>query len=284
MRSTATLLANPFEGISQHLSHSQVSMFDKCQLAWWLKYVKGIQKPPTVHMLLGQSYHAALAHNFNQKTVTGVDLPVKDVIQRFHSTFEQAVREGRVAPVSGNDYDSYRDPVAKLLAHYYREYVKDRMEPLLVEHELTIPVPGIDRQFVGIIDLQMSDGRMIDFKISSRKWQDSEITENRQATAYAMLYGIDIDFEFHIGLRGLKNPAIQILRMRRTQDDVDAYIRHLQGVVAKMKELEADNTDPVPYTGFCSEKMCQYYQECRDWNYGREIETEPAWAEVTEAA
>lgn len=268
MRSTATPLENPFAAVAQHLSHSQVSMFDKCQLAWWLKYVKGILKPPTVHMLLGQSYHAALAHNFNQKRLTGVDLPVKQVIQRFHSSFEQAVAEGRVAPVPGDDYDSYREPVAKLLAHYYEQYVKDKIEPLLVEHELTIPVPGINRQFVGIIDLQLSDGRMIDFKISSRRWQDSEITENSQASAYAMLYGIDIDFEFHIGLRGLKSPTVQILPMRRTQDDVDNYVRHLHDVVAVMKELESGNTDPTNHTGFCSEKTCQYYQECRDWKYG----------------
>jgi CRISPR/Cas system-associated exonuclease Cas4 (RecB family) len=268
MRSTTPVLENPFAAVAQHLSHSQVNMFDKCQLQWFLKYVKGIQKPPTVHMLLGQAYHAALAHNFNQKTVTGADLPVKDILQCFHSTFEQAIREGRVAPVPNKDFDSYRDPVAKLLTHYYEEYVKDKMEPLLVEHELTIAVPGIERQFVGIIDLQMSDGRMIDFKISSRKWQDSERTENMQATAYAMLYGIEVDFEFHIGLRANKNPAIQILRMRRAQDDVDNYIRHLQDVVAKMKDLEEDNTDPVPYTGFCSEKTCQYWQECRDWRCG----------------
>jgi len=267
MRSTVS--GNPFAGVANHISHSQVSNFDKCELQWWLKYVKGIQKPPTVYMLLGQCYHKALALNFEQKLLTGVDLPVDDVLERFSSAFDTAVSDGSINGVAGQNFEALKEPVSRLLAHYYHEYVREKMEPVLVEQELSVSVPGVDRQFVGVIDLQLSDGRMIDFKISSRKWQNSEVSENKQATAYAMLYGIDIDFEFHIGLRGNKIPAVQVLKMRRTQQDVDDYIRYLQGIVARMKGLESGDSAPVAYTGFCSEKICQYYQECRDWKYGR---------------
>ena len=87
--------SRPFAGIGQHISHSQVGLFDKCQLSWFVKYIKGITKPPTVPMLLGQCYHEALAHNFNHKLITGVDLPVEDVIRAYNIAFQQSVGNGR---------------------------------------------------------------------------------------------------------------------------------------------------------------------------------------------
>ncbi len=260
--------SRPFADIGRHISYSQVNMFDRCQLSWYLKYVKGIAKKPTVQMLLGQCYHKALALNFEEKRVTGIDLPANDVVLHFTSTFDDAVARGEIDSAPGLGFDSYRDPVARLLRHYYEEYVVDKMEPVLTEHEYVMPIPNCDRVFAGIIDVQLSDGTMIDFKVASRRWSGSEVTENKQATAYAMLSGRDVDFEFHIGLRANVKPAVQIVKMRRTQDEVDAYVRHLQSTVSQMKDIESGTADPFPRTGFCNEKMCQYYQECQDWKYG----------------
>ena len=265
----SAVMTRPFADLEQqHISHSQVSMFDRCQLAWYLKYVKGISKLPTVQMLLGQCYHKALALNFNEKRITGVDLPRNDVVLRFTDLFNETVQEGRVDATCGQNLDSYRDPVARLLRHYYETYVIGKMEPLLVEHEFVVPIRDCDIVFAGIIDLQLSDGTMIDFKVTSRKWQESEAAENKQATAYALLCGWDIDFEFHIGLRANKKPKVQILKLRRTQADVDDYVDYLRNIIEGMKALQEGKQDPTPRTGYCNEKICQYYQECCDWKYG----------------
>lgn len=258
----------PFASIGKHISHSQVSLFDRCELAWWFKYIKGITKPPTIHMLLGQCYHKALAHNFFQKCHTGVDIPLDQVLRKYNSEYQQSIRSGDIDAPTSVDLEEYRLPVERLLAHYYTEYVVGKMEPLLVEQEFTCNVPGIDRKFAGIIDVQLSDGTMIDFKVTSRKWSPTDISENTQSTAYAMLYGYDTDFEFHVGLRANKNPAIQIVKLQRTNDDVNKYITHLQTVVSRMKALETGQDDPVPQKGYCNEKMCQYYWECNRWKYG----------------
>lgn len=219
-------------------------------------------------MLLGSCYHKALALNFSQKRITGEDLSTGEVILHFEDTFNTAIREGRVDTPYGADPGSYREPVARLLAFYYQEYVVGRMEPILVEHEMVCRIPGCDRLFAGIMDLQLSDGTMIDFKVTSRRWPASEAAENTQATAYAMLYGHETDFEFHIGLRANAKPAVQVVQAKRSRQDVEAYIRHLQGVVRDMSDLEEGHIDPVPRQGFCNEKMCQFFQECQDWRYG----------------
>jgi len=78
---------------------------------------------------------------------------------------------------------------------------------------------------------------MVDFKVTSRKWSPTDVAENTQSTAYAMLYGYDTDFEFHIGLRANKKPSIQIVKLQRTKDDAENYIRHLHDVVAICKTL-----------------------------------------------
>lgn len=258
----------PFARLDKHISHSQVSSFDKCQLAWFFKYVRGIVKPPTVQMLVGKCYHAALALNFAQKMITGIDLPEDDVIAHFNDSFSDAVDTGKIDLLPDQDPDAYREPVERLLRHYYQEYVVGKMEPILVEHEFVSSVPGIDRLFVGIVDVQLSDGMMIDFKVTSRKWSDADAARDTQSTAYAMLCGYETDFEYHVGLRANKIPKVQIIRTRRTRDDVDAYIRHLQDVTSQMKELEEGKADPTAYTGFCNEKICQYFWDCQSWKYG----------------
>lgn len=264
----ASVATRPFAGIGRHLSHSQVSTFDRCQLAWWFRYVRGIDKPPSIPMLLGSAYHKALALNFTQKRITGEDLPTAEVVLSFEDTFNAAVRDGKVEVPYGVDPNSYRDPVSRLLDFYYNEHVVGKLEPILVEHEMVCPIPGCNYVFAGIMDLQLSDGTVIDFKVTGRRWSPAESADNTQATAYALLYGYQTPFEFHIGLRANKNPAVQIVRADRTKEDVDAYVLHLQESVAGMRDLEEGRTDPVPRTGFCNEKMCQYYGECQDFKYG----------------
>jgi hypothetical protein len=253
--------AKPFAGIGKHISHSQVSLFDKCELAWFLKYVRGIIKPPTVHMILGQAYHKSLATNLSQKMITGVDLPVEEIISCFEDTFNAAVNDGDIDASPEVDLYSYRDPVSRLLHHYYQEYVIGKMEPILVEHAMTCPIPGCDRVFAGIVDVQLTDGRMIDFKTTSRRWNVSNVADTNQATAYAMLIGYDTDFEFHIGLRANKNPAVQVVRLERRRENVEQYVKHLRRVIRRMGELES-GYEPAPRDGYCNEKMCQYYWEC----------------------
>ena len=264
----ASVVSKPFANIGKHISHSQASMFDKCELAWWFKYIKGIVKPPTIHMLLGQCYHKALAHNFHQKRITGVDIPIEEVLRQYNISFQQAIRAGEIDADPALDLEQYRRPVENLLAHYYNEYVVGKMEPILVEQEFACPVPGCDRTFAGIIDVQLSDGTMIDFKVTSRKWSSSDVAENKKSTAYAMLIGYDVAFEFHIGLRANVKPAVQVVKLQRTKDDVEEYIQHLHDVVSRIGEIEEGRTQPDPFSGYCNEKMCQYYWECHGNRYG----------------
>lgn len=264
----ASVAAKPFAGVGRHLSHSQVNLFDRCQLAWYFRYVKGVDKPPTVPMLVGQCYHRALAYNFRQKLVTGEDLPPEEVVSYYCSAAGEALVPSSVHGYYAQDSDAVRDQGARLLDYYYRNYVVGRMEPVLVEHEFRSQIPGTDRSFVGIIDVQLTDGRMIDFKLTGRRWKDSDAGTDKQATAYAMLYGADLDFEYHIAIRGNKNPSVQIVQTRRTADDVREYVHFLHRALAQMEDIELGRTEPTLCTGFCNQKICQFWAECQEWKYG----------------
>lgn len=264
----ASVAARPFVGVGRHLSHSQVSLFDRCQLAWYLKYVRGIQKPPTVPMLIGQCYHRALAHNFTQKLITGDDLPPEEVVSFYNNAADEALSSGSVHNLYAQDADLVKGQGARLLDHYYRNHVIGQMEPLLVEHEFSCQIPATNRSFVGIVDVQLTDGRMIDFKLTSRRWKEADAAEDRQATAYSMLYGWDLEFEYHVALRANKNPKIQIVQTRRTREDVRRYVRFLHDTIALMEDIELGQVEPTLCTGFCNQKICQYWQECQEWRYG----------------
>lgn len=258
----------PFAGLGKHISHSQVSQFDKCQLAWYFRCVRRLEKPPTVYMLLGQCYHRALALNFSEKRLTGEDLPVEEVIDCYISGFEESIREGHVDAPFDADLYHYRDQVTPILRHYYLDYVVGKLEPLLAEYCFARDIPGIDRPYTGIIDLQLTDGTIIDFKTTSKRWSDADAASDTQSTGYALLYGQDTDFEFHVGLRGRKKPTVQIVKLQRTRQDVEDYVMHLRAVIVQMDKIEEGSAEPTFSSGFCNAKLCQYWAECQDVRYG----------------
>lgn len=60
-----------------------------------------------------------------------------------------------------------------------------------------------------------------------------------------MLIGYDTDFEFRIGLRANVKPAVQVVRLERSREDVDQYVNHLHRVIRRMGDLEG-GCEPVP--------------------------------------
>lgn len=187
-----------------------------------------------------------------------------EVVRFYNSAADEAMASGSVHGLYAQDADAVKEQGARLLDYYYRNHVVGQMEPLLVEHEFSCQIPGTNRAFVGIVDVQLTDGRMIDFKLTSRRWKDSDAAEDRQATAYSMLYGHDIEFEYHVALRANKNPKVQVLQTRRTLDDVELYVRLLHESLAMMEDIKIGEMEPTLCTGFCNEKICQYWQECQE--------------------
>jgi hypothetical protein len=65
-----------------HLSYSQLSMYLRCSMQYYFRYVQKMKERPKVSTSLGKGGHAALEWNTRAKLVTGHDRPADEVVQK----------------------------------------------------------------------------------------------------------------------------------------------------------------------------------------------------------
>lgn len=52
-----------------HLSVSQISMYLRCSLQYWFRYIQGIKAPPNLKLTVGKAGHEGLEFENRQKVV-----------------------------------------------------------------------------------------------------------------------------------------------------------------------------------------------------------------------
>lgn len=65
-----------------HLSYSQLSMYLRCSMQYYFRYVEGLKERPNVSLSVGKGGHAALEWNTKAKIATGADKPADEVVQK----------------------------------------------------------------------------------------------------------------------------------------------------------------------------------------------------------
>lgn len=268
----------PAQAVRPHISHTQVSMYDECTLRWWFRYVCKIRKQQTIQMLTGDVVHRMLAENFKQKAMTCMDLPLEEMLDNFVQLFDLKVMEGVDIPVN-KTAASFREAGLNVLS-FYMKHVAPPLVPRMVklagtdepipavEIELRRRIPETDHDMLGYLDLWLYEGPIVDYKVVSKKWGKKDLmTKGKQALAYYLLLGRVEPFEFHVLPRD--NPQLQTVKINHyTEYDLQSYTHHLWDVINGMEMLKRGEIEPAPKDGFCSEHLCQHYQQCKEWKYG----------------
>lgn len=63
----------------EHFSFSQLTMYLRCSLQYWYRYIEGRKERPNIALVTGSGVHEALEWNSRKKLATGYDLPVPDL-------------------------------------------------------------------------------------------------------------------------------------------------------------------------------------------------------------
>jgi len=246
-----------------HVSHSQIEMWQRCPRQWYFRYVKGLKIPPSGALILGGSYHSALEGNFRQKVTSHTDLPVDDCLDIFSDAWD--IRLSREEDI---DWKEERPGDVKDmgtgLVKTYREDVSPIVQPVLVEEPYVTEVAGV--KFLLVMDLQDIDDIVVDHKTASKSKTQEEIDRDMQASAIAYVLGRPIVFRNHVALK-LKVPRIQILETVRSPIDVLWWIEMATDIIEQMKTGIAP---PRPGGWWCSEKWGGYWPMCRGGRSGRE--------------
>ena len=242
--------------ILDHVSHSQINMWQRCPKQWEYRYVGGLKVPPSGALVLGGCYHKALEGNFRQKVTSREDLPVDSCLDMFSDSWNERLSSEELIIWEDRYPEEYKDQGIGLVKEY-RETVSPAVQPTKVEEVYVSEINDV--RFVCVVDLEDEAKIVIDHKTSARAYKQDDVDKDLQASAEAFALGRAIVFQNHIAIKS-RVPRIQIIRSYRLDTDIKWWYEMATGIVLQMKSGIAP---PNPNGWHCSERFCGYYDMCR---------------------
>ncbi len=246
--------------IRPHLSVSQLKMYLRCPLQYFFRYVCDLKSPPTGDLALGRTIHDTLKDNYMQKMKTGHDIIIPHITELFSEYWEREVRETEFR--NGENPGKLKDDGVNLLKAYFDQVAPD-IQPVEVEREFLIEMPGVRLPLKGYIDLIDDQGCIIDHKTTKRSFPENTAEKDIQLTAYSLAFrtfygqkekGVRLD----VMVRN-KQPKIQQLQGTRTEADIGRFSR-----LAGQVENAIQSGIYYPNEGYmCG--ICGYQEMCEKW-------------------
>jgi hypothetical protein len=187
-----------------HVSFSQLSMYLRCSMQYYFRYILGLKDKPKVSLSIGKGGHAALEWNAKSKIRTGHDQPVEAVVQKASDFMDHYIRE---VPVS--EYEKDMEPGAAKdrflgATRVFQTRDAPKITPIMAELEFNLdlnkyldePLPEPIRIVNGKIDILSTDRDMFlavedvapivvdDYKFAGRKKSQDEVNISPQITLY----------------------------------------------------------------------------------------------------
>lgn len=256
---------------SEHFSHSALDLFARCGEAYRRRYLEGEKIPPGFALLRGTVVHKAAEANYRQKIETKIDLPAEAVAAAARDAAVDAVR-GPFQLDLGDDV-SEKEFKGKLvdsgvaLAQVHRQIIASKVQPVAVEKEMRVKLPGFPREILGFIDVIDSQTRIRDAKTSGKKKTLKDVAQSLQLLLYTVMHHalvgrppsavvIDSVVETKAGKRSAE--ALELPAPPQT-----AYQPLLNRLGTLQRAHESGVFSPAsPDAWNCSPKWCGYWTTC----------------------
>ena len=247
------------------LSQSKLSRLLRCPRSFDFAYVKKVPVPVAARMVLGSTYHAAVARILTMRT-RGVEPTQEEVYDFFQTAWQANVEQrtdGNEGVASGIDWQG--EAPADLfsagcdLAQKFNAEVAPTLRAKAVELRRERVLPnGIT--FLGYLDALLEpDDSILDHKLSRRAMPQRDADKDLQASAYAYLLGKPSTISFLQAL-DLKEPRFNTVVTTRGEADMDWF--EVLAVEAS-KVIEHGVFPPSPLGWWCGPEICAYFAHCR---------------------
>lgn len=238
-----------------HISHSQLNLYDMCPRAWQYRYIDKIYTPSSPALVEGDCYHRTLEYNFKYKMRTGEDIDINIIPDVFSKHWDDILDSSEIDWGSANKMH-VRDEGSALACKYIEE-IAPNIQPTFVERWFEAEVAGV--KFVLRADLMDQNSAIIDHKTSGRRYTQKDTDNDLQASAIAYVIGKPIIFYNHVAVKK-RAPEIQILRTYRTQDDIDWW---LDKATCTIELMRSGYYPPNITSWLCGDKYCGFYERCK---------------------
>jgi len=252
------------ETIREHYSSSQFNTFMLCPERFRRQYIEDERSSANLPMLVGSGVHTGMELNYKQKIESHTDLPPSHVADAAVAGFDDRLldEDKRL-----DDLDSCvaRDQTAQL-AQFAGAQVMPRHQPLLVEQEFRLQVPGVDKPILGYIDLATVDKTLVDTKTTARKKSQTEADHSTQLTLYHIAhkaltgeYPTKIVLDTIIKKRAA--PEHVAIETSRNEQDVAALAYRVNVMLQSIGAGIFPGANPAT-DWQCSQKWCGFFSTC----------------------
>lgn len=247
-----------------HLSVSQIKMLLGCARQHYYAYALNLKTPPTVHLVVGVVWHAAIEH-FLRARMNGQSESVEASRVALGAAWDEETAK--------EDIDWQRETpesarrLADRLFDAYVEELAPLITPVEVETPFSVPIPGCAGWTLdGRIDAVADDGWLVDQKTSSKVYTAEQVDADPQALAYLWawreLHGTTPPgVAFHVAIKGSVVVTQEVVT-RRTEAQLEWFVSLLQDLV---RQVEAQALPPNE--GYRWHRTCPalWRDRCQPW-------------------
>ncbi|HLP58487.1 MAG TPA: PD-(D/E)XK nuclease family protein [Candidatus Deferrimicrobium sp.] len=158
----------------EYISYSQIRLYQTCPKKFRFAYVDEIERPINDKVFLGTIFHAIVEYYLKEK-ISNKEPGKEELLTRFEEEFKECQKKQTVT------WDVPEAETRKRGAAFIRHFLKEiapEINPLMVEKELVVDLPGLNVKLKGIIDLVETDFSITDFKTTTAKWSKSRIKDS----------------------------------------------------------------------------------------------------------
>lgn len=280
-----------------HLSFSQISMYLRCSMQYYFRYVLRLKERPNLPIAIGKGGHAALEWNAKNKIKTGRDIATPDFIDKANDLITAVSSTLEPEDLKGKNASTEKDKALSSLK-LYRLKVAPKLRPIAAELELNVDLntaPNLIEP-IRIVNMKLDvleedpdltvpfyEGQtirvaVVDNKFSSKRKSQSEIDLSTQLTLYAKgLYDLSGKYLTKVGMRMFGNtkegPYADTLyrtQAEMTPDRLDRRFARLHYVFSKVEAaikagvfIPTDNPQTCGWCGFrnrCQSSLVDDFQ------------------------
>lgn len=244
-----------------HLSYSSITAYLDCAENWRRKYIAKEPTKSSPALVFGSAFHDTV-EKF-------VQAPESDILSIWNGAWRKAVEGQDVFWGTDTSEETCNDGIRmfsnKNLLDEIRKIIpgNDTRGPK-IERKVELRVPGVPIPIIGYIDIILEDGTPADFKTSARSWTDDKAEGSLQSLFYLAALNQakeEINWKFkHIVFVKTKEPKVQILEHSHKPGELFFLFELIQRVWQGIEK----EVFPLNPTGWkCSDKYCDFYQNCR---------------------
>jgi hypothetical protein len=266
-------------GLWEYVSPSRLNLWLRCPLAFRLKYVEGIETPPSPSLFLGKMVHRGLEYYYRCRQL-GLRPGPAEVRAYLETNWPEAVAQEGMTFGSSDAEAAPKRQAGDLVAAYLDWRPADEPAPLAVEAVMESPLvdpetgENLGIPLLGIVDLvlpeppggaEASGGLIVDFKTAARNGAAPEIVHEIQLTSYAYLYwDLYGQRESALEIRSLVKTKVPQVSSHRYPARTKALFRRLLAAIrAYLDDLDRGRFVYRPGMA-CS--MCDFREShCRRW-------------------